>query len=135
MHKANSLPPASQCAAQCCGCLPQKHGMLGWAASAVRVRQVCTHRTRPAVTHRSISVPNIDPLLEAPLMDLLVNGHDQTVRDPSFLDILQGREAETSAVWMFCRALFCSASSASRARHSPTGWVAGQPGRGGQGIS
>lgn len=37
-------------------------------------------------------------------MDLLVNGHDHVVRDPSFLDILQGKEAKASAFWACCRA-------------------------------
>ncbi len=65
---------------------------------------VQTQHTKPALTHRSVSVPDVDPLLEAPLMDLLVNGHDHVVRDPSFLDILQGKEAKASAFWTCCRA-------------------------------
>ena len=36
-------------------------------------------------------------------MDLLVNGHDHIVCDPSSLDVLHGKEAEASAIWMSCR--------------------------------
>ena len=68
-----------------------------------------TQHLRPAVTHGRISIPDVDPLLEAPFMDLLVNGHNHIVCDPSFLDVLHGKEAEASAAWMFCRAVCCRA--------------------------
>ena len=95
-YPASSL---KMCARQCCGCLPQQHDTLNWPNSAVQVWCVYTQRTRSAHTHRRVSVPDVDPLLEAPLMDLLVNGHDQIVRDPSFLDMLQGKGATASALW------------------------------------